>query len=108
MPDFAVLWTRSAEADLTAIVDYIEAESPANAAKVLQTLQRRAQTLETQPARGRIVPELRAIEVRQYREVIERPWRIIYRIEQSRVLVMAVFDSRRELESMLLDRLVQS
>ncbi len=108
MRDFTALWTRTAEADLNAIIDYIGAESPADAVNVLLTLQRRAQALETQPARGRVVPELRAIDVRHYRELIERPWRIIYRIEQARVLVMAVFDSRRDLESILLDRLVRN
>lgn len=108
MTVFTILWTHTAEADLTAIVDYIAAESPADAGNVLQTLQRRAQALETQPARGRIVPEMRAIDVYQYRELIEHPWRIVYKIEQSRVLVMGVFDSRRDLESILLERLVRN
>jgi toxin ParE1/3/4 len=40
--------------------------------------------------------------------VIERPWRIIYRTEADQVLVMAVLDGRRELRSLLLERLVRS
>lgn len=102
-----IVWTRSAEADLTGIIDYIAADSPQAALQILRTLQNRAQTLATQSMRGRIVPELLAVDVRQYRELIERPWRIVYRTEASRVVVMAVLDSRRDLETLLLDRLIR-
>lgn len=102
-----IVWTRSAEADLTGIIDYIAADSPQAALQILRTLQNRAQTLAAQSMRGRIVPELLAVDVRQYRELTERPWRIVYRTEASRVVVMAVLDSRRDLETLLLDRLIR-
>jgi toxin ParE1/3/4 len=72
---------------------------------VLDKLQHRASALAIAAERGRIVPELRAVGVRHYRELIERPWRIIYRIEGARVLVLAALDGRRDLEALLLDRL---
>ncbi len=40
--------------------------------------------------------------------MIERPWRIVYRIETESVLVLAVLDGRRDLRSLLLERLVHS
>jgi hypothetical protein len=61
-----------------------------------------------QAQRGRIVPELRAVGVLHYRELMERPWRIVYRIGASHVLVLAVLDSRRDLQSLLLERLIRS
>ena len=42
-----------------------------------------------------------------YRELVSRPWRISYRREENTVFVLAVLDSRRELESLLLERLVR-
>jgi toxin ParE1/3/4 len=48
------------------------------------------------------------VDVHQYREVIERPWRILYRIDGDTVLVLAVLDGRRELRSLLLERLLRS
>ena len=75
---------------------------------VLDRLQARAESLTTTAERGRVVPELRAVDVHQYREVIERPWRIVYRIESESVLVLAVLDGRRDLRSLLLERLVHS
>ena len=75
---------------------------------VLGRLQARAESLATTAERGRVVPELRAVDVHQYREVIERPWRIVYRIESESVLVLAVLDGQRDLRSLLLERLVRS
>ena len=40
--------------------------------------------------------------------LVERPWRIIYRVEGKRVLVLAVLDSHRDLQALLLERLVRS
>ena len=42
-----------------------------------------------------------------YRELIVRPWRIIYRVSTKRVLVLAVLDGRRDLEGLLLSRLLR-
>ena len=102
-----VLWTRTARRDLEAIVAYIATGSIENALSVLDRLQERAELLTTAAERGRLVPELRSISMHQYRELIERPWRIIYRIEPDSVMVLAVLDGRRELESLLLDCLVR-
>jgi addiction module RelE/StbE family toxin len=103
-----VLWTRTARRDLDAIVAYIATDSIENALSVLDRLQERAESLTTAAERGRLVPELRSIDVHQYREIVERPWRIVYRIEPDSVMVLAVLDGRRDLESLLLDRLVRS
>jgi toxin ParE1/3/4 len=54
-----------------------------------------------------VVPELQAVDVLQYRELIERPRRIIYRIEPDQVVVLAVLDGQRDLGSLLLERLVR-
>lgn len=104
----AVLWTDTARGDLAAIVESIAEDSPQNALAVLDRLAARTSTLVSNPQRGRMVPELRSLDLGQYRELIERPWRIIYRIEQHRVLVVAVLDGRRDMQSLLIDRLVRS
>lgn len=103
-----VRWTETAHRDLDAIVSFIAEDSVENALAVLESLRERAESLMVAAERGRVVPELRALDVYQYREVIERPWRILYRIEADQVLLMAVLDGRRELRSLLLERLVRS
>jgi plasmid stabilization system protein ParE len=103
-----VLWTRTARRDLDTIVAYIATDSIQNALSVLDRLRARADSPTTAAESGRLVPKLRSIGVRQYRELVERPWRIIYRIEPDSVMVLAILDGRRELESLLLDRLLRS
>lgn len=104
---FQVLWTDAARRDLEQIVEYVASDDPKAALDIAERLQRRCQRLERLPARGRVVPELKAIDVYLYRELIERPWRVVYRFEQSRVYVMAVLDARRNLVSLLLERLMR-
>jgi toxin ParE1/3/4 len=102
-----VRWTRTAQDDLGAIIDYIATEDLRAAGEVLATLKSAAAKLERFPDRGRVVPELQAMDVFTYRELVSRPWRIIYRREENTVFVLAVLDSRRDLGSVLLERLVR-
>ena len=107
MADFRVLWTEAARLDLQRIVAFMAAEgNPTRALAVSEQLEHRCQALVTFPERGRIVPELRAVGVLVYRELVEGPWRIVYRYDADRVHVTAVIDARRDLSSLLLERLV--
>ncbi|MDD9983389.1 MAG: type II toxin-antitoxin system RelE/ParE family toxin [Gammaproteobacteria bacterium] len=107
MADFQVLWTDAARLDLERIVEFIAEENPANAFTGLARLEQRCQALAALPERGRIVPEARAVDVLTYRELIEGPWRIVYRYDVDRVHVMAVLETHREVSSQLLERLVR-
>ena len=103
----SVFWSDTARSDLEEVVRYIAEDSVDRALLILDRLEARAASLSTQSARGRIVPELASLDVSQYRELIEAPWRIIYRVESDRVFVLALLDSRRDLTSILLQRLTQ-
>ena len=59
------------------------------------------------PEKGRIVPELEFFHIRTYREIIESPWRIIYRIEEQKAHILAVIDGRRNVEDILLQRFLK-
>ena len=107
MADFRVRWTEAARLDLERIVAFIAEEHPAQALAVLEQVERRCRALSELPERGRIVPELRAVDVLAYREIVEGPWRIVYRYDADRVYVTAVLDARRDLSSLLLERLVR-
>jgi plasmid stabilization system protein ParE len=103
---YDVKWSGTSEKDLIEIVEYIAGESPSQAYEVFRELKRKASGLHTFPDRGRIIPELQEQGITQYRELIVAPWRIIYRISQRTVYVLAVFDSRRSIEDILFKRLV--
>ena len=102
---FHVLWTQTAQQDLSEIIEYIAQDSAGVALEILLKLEAKAALLLTLPNRGRIVPELLHTGISQYRELICTPWRIVYRVERQQVLIMAVLDSRRDLQTVLLNRL---
>jgi addiction module RelE/StbE family toxin len=102
-----VLWTKSARCDLESIVAYLAERSPQAALSTLDRLEARAKSLRTLADRGHIVPELRRLHIQHYRELVIAPYRLIYRIRGSHVLVLAAFDARRSLEDVLLDRLIR-
>jgi toxin ParE1/3/4 len=105
-PIYRVEWAAVARRDLLSIVDYLLDRSSDAAAATLDRLEERAESLRRNPARGRVVPELAQMQLRDYRELIIRPYRLLYRIVGRRVLVLGIFDSRRNLEDILLDRLL--
>lgn len=100
-------WAAIAERDLVEIIEYIARDDPGAAERVLYTLEARASSLKTLAARGRVVPELQRVQVRAYRELLVNPYRLMYRVESARVVVVGVFDGRRNLEDILIDRLLR-
>lgn len=104
-----VTWTAAARDDVLEIVDYIATHSPINAGKILDRLEARAASLDQFPGRGRISPEVRHLGITSIRELIENPWRIVYEYsgQEREVLIVGVFDGRRDLQSVLLERLLR-
>jgi toxin ParE1/3/4 len=106
--EFEVGWAATAVRDLEEIVSYIAADSPANARRIFVKLRSSAEALRSMAFRGRVVPELRDLSLEPWREILAKPYRIIYRISGSQILIVAVLDGRRDLEDTLLRRLLRS
>ena len=102
-----VIWTKTAHLDLAAIIQHIRADNPLAAADNLNRIKTRVADLVLFPQKGRIVSELKQQGMLQYRELIVPPWRVIYRIAGHIVYVLAVIDSRRNIEDILLGRLIR-
>ena len=103
---YQVFWTQTAQQDLKKIIKYIAADSENHARRVYDAIKQKAHNLRQMPLQGRIVPELGYYGILIYRELISPPWRIIYRTEGNKVWVLAVFDGRRNVEDLLLDRFI--
>lgn len=104
---FSVFWADSAQGDLSALVEHIYQDSPQNAREIFHTIRQRAESLNHFPQRGRIVPELADIGILTYRELIIERWRLIYKIDKDHVFVIALFDSRQNIEDILFQRLIR-
>jgi len=93
--------------DLEGIVEYIADDSLIEALSNFEKIRNRCASLCKHPSRGRVVPELKAQGVMLYRQLVIAPWRVIYRVSDQTVFVLAVIDSRRNMEDILLQRFVR-
>jgi plasmid stabilization system protein ParE len=88
-----VIWAPRAIARAAEIAQYIAHNRPSAAARWMEELFSRAATLGRQPRRGREVPELDRDEIRQ---VLHGDYRIVYRIDPKRIVVLTVRHGRRQ------------
>ena len=101
------MWTEIAEADLLEIIEYIAQDSKSKAIKILGKIKNKTSRLNTSPERGRIAPELQKFNLNLIHEIIESPWRILYKYEEDVVYILGVIDSRRNVEDILLNRFLR-
>ncbi len=73
-----VHWTNNALKHLLDIYEYISQNSPFYAQRIVDRLTKRSEQIASFPMSGRNVPEYLAEDIR---ELIEKPYRIIYRIK---------------------------
>lgn len=104
---YRVLWTQVAEKDLGEIITCISGDNSQNALHGLEKIRDKAAALSISQEQGRVVPELQSSGIFVYRELIISPWRVLYRMADSNVYITAVLDSRRNVEDILLHRLIQ-
>lgn len=87
-----VVWSDRALKSLAAIHAHISTDSETNAHRVIDRILRRGDQLSAFPRSGRTVPHSRRPNVR---ELVEEPYRIIYRVRKNEVEVIDVFHSAR-------------
>ncbi len=100
-------WSRPASKDLINIIDYITHDSIDAAIQIFDEIKSKCNTLEQSSQRGRVIPELKEHGIFCYRELIIKPWRIIYRITNNIIFILAVIDSRRNIDDILMDRFLE-
>ncbi len=104
---FDVLLTEGAEQDLEAIHDYISGfDCVANANYVLDELMSVVESLSKFPERGSYPKELVGLGIKEYRQTFFKPYRVIYRVAGSQVIIYLIADGRRDMQSVLARRLL--
>jgi plasmid stabilization system protein ParE len=89
----SVVWAQSAYAALDDVIAYIARDSAQAAVQVLERALSTAASLGSLSERGRIVPELADPAIR---EVFVHRYRLLYRIEHDRVVVVAFLHGARD------------
>lgn len=87
-------WAKPALLDLESIRDYIRRDSDYYAARFVERIIKAVESLEGFPEMGRSVPEA---EKENIRELLFYNYRIMYRMEPERILILAVIHGARNL-----------
>ena len=86
-----VVWAPLAEKRAREAVNYIASENPGAAADWLDELLDRVDALNRFARRGREVPE---IALPNYREILHAPYRVVYRLDRTQVVILTVRHQR--------------
>lgn len=93
--DYRIEWSPEATEDTEAIAEFISRDSEFYARAVVSKILSVSRTLADFPHIGRAVPELGDENIR---ERFVYSYRLVYRIEQEKILVVAVVHGKRLLE----------
>ncbi len=105
---FEVILTKDAKRDLEHLLDYIARhDTHKKALHVLHQIEKRLFSLCESPERGAYPDELLAVGMREYREIFFKPYRIIYRVQNKQVYIVMISDSRRDMQTLLQQRLLR-
>ena len=89
-----LIWTEPAVDDLQGIFDFISKDSEYYARIFISKLMDTTEKLIHLPEIGRMVPEYNRKDIR---ELIFQNYRIIYKIEEKRILILTVIHGKRDL-----------
>lgn len=94
--DYSVKWSPEATEDLESIVEYIARDSEFYARSVVSKILAVSRKISDQPMIGRIVPEIGEKEIR---ERFVYSYRLVYRIQNSTITIVAIIHGKRLLEN---------
>lgn len=105
---FEVELTQGAEDDLEAIHAYLAEHRSMDAAEsLLNAFLEKISTLERYPERGSVPQELEALGVREFRQILLDPYRLIHRVIGRKVVILVIADGRRDMQALLERRLLR-
>jgi len=93
----ALRWSEHAVAQLAAVAEYVSLSSPVYAEHLVDRIARRLDQAREFPESGRVVPEFARGEIR---ELIESPYRLVYRVRPDAIEVLSVLHGRQQLREL--------
>ena len=88
-----LVWSEPALADIESIRDYIRRDSEFYAGRFINRIIETVESIVELPARGRLVPEADDPSIR---ELLFQSYRIMYRTESTRIIILAVVHGARD------------
>ena len=104
-----VAFTSRADKDILEIFAFIaDRDGPDIAETILERFVEARDSLRELPDRGRIPPELERVNIRSFREIQVKPYRVVYQVNKAvhEVHIHVVADGRRNFTELLRERLL--
>jgi toxin ParE1/3/4 len=93
---YKVVWSPEAVEDLQSIAEYIGRDSEFYAKAVVTKVLETSRSIRDFPWLGRTVPEIQDVNIR---ERFVYSYRVVYQVDQNRIIVVAVIHGKRLLEN---------
>lgn len=87
-----IIWPKAALERLADIEEFIARDSPTRAEKFINYLINRGELILENPNISRVVPE---IANQDFREVIIKKYRLVYKIKKDTIEILSVFEGHR-------------
>ena len=97
-----IRWLKQAEHELDEIWRFVAEDSPQNASAIIVRLVKAARDLGDDPRIGHVVPEFNQIEIREY---AVWPFRLVYRVDESGIVILAIVHGAREMPAEVVKRM---
>lgn len=91
-----VIWSNESLKQLIEIEQFISKDNPERAIIFIDKLIDRGEKIKDYPFKGRIVPEF---SINEIREVLEKSYRIVYRISENQIEILTVFEGHKLLRT---------
>lgn len=93
-----IRWSLTASEDLQELEDFIARDSVLHAIQFVDRIVEAAETLDTAPQRGRVIPEFEREDIR---ELLFRAYRIVYMVDDDVVTVLRIVHGARDLTDLI-------
>ena len=104
---YTVLFLEDAVKDIEAIYRYIQNSGNKKAATVMvRNIRKACNSLSENPERGNIPAELSQIGQFEYRQIIEKKYRIIYQLAKPNVFVFGIIHGNRDIGEVIRQRML--
>lgn len=105
---FSVFSSFAAARDLEEIIHSLAGhDTPEKAEHVLPLMEKAFNRLLDSPTRGARPKELLPLGIREFREILFKPYRITYQVDGGAVTIPLIADGRRDLRALLQRRLLE-
>jgi plasmid stabilization system protein ParE len=102
-----IFWTADAEESFNEILEYsMEKFGESRTQKLYEKIISKIDLLSSVSLKSKLSQDLKDIGINNIYELVESPWRIFYKIQNDKVIILLILDGRRNVEEVLISKVI--